>query len=97
MRTKLLYAALAALPLLFTPVLFFMLAEGWLNLGGGDKDIVVTLPYLIWALLFFIAAVVLIVKGWSFRRWLVRAGLVSVAIMLILFVILFLTNRPGVV
>ncbi len=92
MRTKLPHITLAALPLLLTPVLFFMLAEGWLNLGGGEKDILITLPWLIWSLIFFITALVLIVKGWALRRWIVRSGLVSLVVMLLLFVIAYIAS-----
>ena len=30
----------ATVPLLLTPVFFYVLAEGVLNLGGGEKDII---------------------------------------------------------
>ena len=96
MRIKLLHAALAAIPLLLTPVLFFMLADGWINLGGGEKDIVVTLPWLLWALIFFITALVLIIKGWPLRRWFTRAGIVSFVVMLLLFVITYITGWLGI-
>ena len=64
---------LAAVPLLITPGLFFALAESWLDPGGGEKDILIAFPYALWALIFFVVALILIVRGWPFGRW-VRVG-----------------------
>ena len=40
------------LPLALTPLLVFLLADGYINLGGGEKDVLMALPWLLWALLF---------------------------------------------
>ena len=83
---------LAAVPLLIAPVLFFALAEGWLDFGGGEKDILIALPYALWALIFFVVSLILVVRGWPLRRWAGRAALLSVGTVLILWVIAFLAS-----
>jgi hypothetical protein len=91
MREKIRFThiALAALPLVLTPGLFFALAESWINAGGGEKDILLAFPYAIWSLIFFIAATVLIVRRWSLWRWIRRAsGIASLALLLI-FIVMF--------
>lgn len=90
------YSLLAATPMLITPGLFLALAEGWLDLGGGEKDILLALPYFLWALIFFVVSLVLIVKGWPLRRWLIRSGIVSISYILILGVFAFVSSWLGV-
>ena len=64
-------------PLLLTPLLGFLLAEGVLNLGGGEKDIIWAFVWAAWSMLFAIASMVLIWRRWPMSRWVVRAGLVA--------------------
>ena len=87
---------LAAVPLLITPGLFFALAGSWLDPGGGEKDILIAFPYALWALIFFVVALILIVRGWPFRRWVGRAAFVSVGTVLVLWAIVFLASWFGV-
>jgi hypothetical protein len=50
---------LCLLPAALTPLWLFLIAEGYLNFGSGDKDIFVLIPWVLWSLLyavFFIAA-----------------------------------------
>ncbi len=72
---------LALLPLLLSPVLFFALAEGYLNLGGGEKDIVFVLPWLLWSLLFAVSAIVMIVRRRGVTHWILRSGLLATGIL----------------
>lgn len=85
----------ASLPLALTPLFFWLLAEGYLNLGGGEKDILMTLPWLLWSLAFLVAAL------WSWHRHLPllrslgRAALAATALTLTLgAVIAFVSLRP---
>lgn len=43
---------LAAAPLLLTVLLGWLVMDGNLNLGGGEKDIFLVLPLLVWSLVF---------------------------------------------
>lgn len=78
------YALVAAMPLLLSPALLFALAEGWFDFGGGEKDILLVFPYFIWALVFFLCGVILIVKHWPLGRWMKRSAAVSTVFIVIL-------------
>ena len=90
------HLVLAAAPMLMTPGVIYILAESWIDLGGGEKDILLALPYFLWAFIFFAAALVLILKRWPLQRWLLRAAFVSTGAMLVLGVIAYLTSWLGV-
>jgi hypothetical protein len=89
-ENRLVQTVVAALPVLLSPLLLFATAEGWLNFGGGEKDILLIVPYFIGTLTFFICAVVLIIKRWPVRRWLVRSTAVSVALLVGLGIVVYL-------
>ena len=59
---------LALAPLALTPVLGFALAEGFLNLGGGEKDLIWILPWALWAIVFAIANMILWYARWPIAR-----------------------------
>lgn len=46
----------AGLPLALVPLWFYLLAEGYMNFGGGDKDILLTVPLLAWSALYLLIA-----------------------------------------
>lgn len=48
-------------PLALSPLLLFLAAEGYLNFGGGEKDIILMLPWVLWSLTYGIAFAV----GWA--------------------------------
>ena len=45
---------LSILPLALTPLLEFFIADGYLNLGGGEKDVLLLIPWILWSLLYLI-------------------------------------------
>lgn len=65
-------------PLLMTPLFGYLLAEGVLNMGGGEKDLLFIIPYMIWSTLYLIAGIIVRNKpisgmlihaiGWSFGQ-----------------------------
>lgn len=68
---------LALTPLLMTPALLYVLAEGFLDFGGGEKDIILTLPWFIWSLVFAICSFFLICRRWGMTRWVVVSALIA--------------------
>jgi hypothetical protein len=71
-----------------TPVWGYLLADGTINLGGGDKDIFILIPYLLWSVL-YLASGLFFVKC-SIRRMTGEALLYSVGIMLVLWSAIFI-------
>ena len=82
--------------MLITPGLIYMLAEDWLSFGGGEKDVLLAIPYFLWAFIFFVVALVLIIRHWPLRRWLLRSGIVSVIAILVLGFFAYLTSWLGI-
>ena len=73
---------LLLLPALLTPAWGFLIAEGIINFGGGEKDILILLPYLIWWLIYLIIGSIL----WKqpLRKMFKLALLYSFTILLVL-------------
>ncbi len=74
---RLLQAAIASVPLLLTPVLIYGLAGGILDFGGGEKDILLALPWLIWSVVFAVCSFILIYRRWAIGRWVLRSAVIS--------------------
>jgi hypothetical protein len=84
----------ALVPLALTPLLFSLISNGTLNFGGGCKDILLVLPWLVWSALYLVACIVLWIRkvhlGWS----LLVAAVVSTLVLLIAMVGLYVFSKP---
>lgn len=88
--------AAAWLPLALLPLLFHLIAEGHINLGGGEKDLVWLLPWLLGSLLFGGSAMVLWRRGWSLPRSLARSAMIAISGVLLAMGLLALLDQLGV-
>jgi len=70
---------IALLPLALAPVLGYLIASGRLDLGGGEKDLVWVLPWLVWSILFAIGSFVLWRRGWTAVRSTVWSAAIALA------------------
>jgi len=96
MGIRVCHLAAAVLPVLLTPLLLFAIAEDWLNFGGGEKDLLLIIPYFIGASTFSISAIFLIVKKWALGQWLVRSILVSGTVLIALGLAAYITSSLGI-
>jgi hypothetical protein len=55
-------------PLALTPLLVLLIAEGYLNFGGGEKDLILVLPWLLWSVIYAIVFAVCWSRRLSLRR-----------------------------
>lgn len=78
---RFLHIVLALIPFLLAPAWIFLLADGYLDFGGGEKDVLLTLPWVIWSVVFAICSFFLIYRRWAIGRWVVRSALISTAIL----------------
>ncbi len=60
---------LSILPLALTPLLGFLIAHGYLNFGGGEKDLFLLIPWIVWSVVYF----VLFLIGWR-RKLSIQKG-----------------------
>ena len=72
------------LPLGLTPALGYLIAEDFIALGGGDKDLVWLLPWTLWALFFLVAGSVCWKRHASYLSWLGRSAGYSLGTMILL-------------
>jgi hypothetical protein len=60
--------AFCLLPLAMVPLAFHALANGWVSLGGGDKNIIAVFPLAFWAVIYTMGYVVMWVRRSDARR-----------------------------
>jgi hypothetical protein len=87
---------LALLPLALVPVLMRLIANGRINFGGGEKDVVWALVWLLWSVLFGISSFVLWGRGWPVARSAVRSLVVGTIGVLVVLLCLALFGQLGV-
>jgi hypothetical protein len=51
-----------------TPLWIFLITEGYLNFGGGGKDLLLVIPWLVWSALFLVIGVVAWGRGIPWKR-----------------------------
>ena len=80
----LLKSLLAVLPLLLTLLVAWLVMDGYLNFGGGEKDMFIAVPLLLWSLIYLFCCLILWWRRASMARMLalssgVATGLVATA------------------
>ena len=96
MIAGLLRVVVTLVPLALVPVLLILIANGHLDLGGGEADLVWVLVWLVWSVLFALSSVVLWRRGWSIGRSVVRSMLVGLVGLLLAAILLALVGQLGV-
>ena len=77
-------------PLAATPVLSHLINNGTLNFGGGEKDIIVIVPWLAWSALYAVFSIIY----WRKKRGLVGSTFLAVGWSAALVVVaLYVTER----
>ena len=90
MRQTALRLGFCFLPLALTPLWGYLIADGYLNFGGGEKDLLLLIPWILWSLLYLVIFVVSWLKRLPMKRGLAYsaggASVVLVLVWLVLFV-----------
>ena len=73
----------AVTPLSLSILFGWLVAGGHLNLGGGEKDIFLAAPLLLWSLVFLFCYIVLWWRGIPFRRLIVISSAVATVLMVV--------------
>jgi hypothetical protein len=80
---------LCLLPLAVSPGLLFLIADGYLNFGGGEKDIILMIPWLIWSVVYAILFGVFWAKRWPRKRVLAYASGGATGLLIVAWLVLF--------
>ena len=81
---------LGLLPLALTPGVFFLVAEGYVNLGGGCKDIIIVFPWLLWSISYFIFFMIAVWRSQALLRSAAYGAVGATALMALVFAGLYL-------
>jgi hypothetical protein len=80
---------LAIVPLLITVLLAWLVMAGYLNLGGGEKDIFLVVPLLIWSMVYLCCFLALWLRRSSIGRSVAVSAGFATGLVVIAFVVLF--------
>lgn len=86
----LLRLTLALLPLLLTVLFGWLTMEGHLNFGGGEKDIFLLIPLILWSLLFGIAVLVFSLRRAGLSRTLGLSAALATGLLVLIWSALFM-------
>ena len=87
---------IALLPVAVAPVLVILIANGELDLGGGEKDLVWVLPWLLWSIIFAVSSFILWYRGWSLLRSSARSAAVGFGGVVIAALLLAVFGQLGI-
>ncbi len=51
-------------PMMLTPIWGYLISDGYLNFGGGEKDLFLLLPWILWSLIYSLIFIV----AWAKRK-----------------------------
>lgn len=89
-------SVVALLPLILTPVLGLLLADGKLNFGGGEKDILLILPWAFGSFIYGASSFILWYRRWSLGRAVLCSIGVSFAVLVIAGFVLAFVGMLGI-
>jgi hypothetical protein len=76
----------AVLPFLATILFTFLTMEGYLNFGGGEKDIFLSVPLLLWSLIFLVSSLIAWWRKSTLRRAAAISAIVATAVVVLIWV-----------
>ena len=88
--------ATAILPLALAPLLLWLIAGGHVDLGGGEKDLIWILPWVLWSLVFAMSCLFLWHRGWPHSRSLLRSAIIGFGSVLLAGIVLAAFGQLGV-
>ena len=80
------------LPLLLSGVLVWLTMEGHLNFGGGEKDVLLAIPLLLWSLAYLSCYLVLWWRGCPTKRSVVVSSGLATGLVLLAWTVLWLVS-----
>ncbi len=93
---RLFRVVIALFPLALVPVFVRLIATGKLDFGGGEKDLVWVVPWLLWSLIFTVSSFILWYRGWSLWRSIWRSAVFGLGGVVLAALILATVGQLGV-
>jgi hypothetical protein len=89
---------LCILPFGLTPLIALLIAEGYLNFGGGEKDLLLLIPWIIWSFIYLILFIVQWIKGAKIKKTIFFASGGATALIVLLWIgaLIFSISKIGI-
>jgi len=81
---------LCVLPMLLTPIWGYLIADGHLNFGSGEKDLFLLIPWFVWAFIYFLIFIVAWIKRKTTKSTVIYSISGATGILALAWVILFI-------
>ena len=92
MKNALFRIGIGIFPLALTPLLARLIADGYLNFGGGEKDLILLIPWVIWSALFLILFIITWIKKLSIKKGLIYSAGLSLLVIILIWLIMFIIS-----
>jgi hypothetical protein len=83
---------LSLLPLGLTPLMLHLIGYGYLNFGGGCKDVVMIIPWMVWSLIYLVISIVCWRKHWPIGKGVAVSVIGATGMLALLFLVLFVSS-----
>jgi hypothetical protein len=81
---------LSIMPVLLTPVWGYLIADGYINFGGGEKDLLLLIPWIVWSLIYLVIFIVAWIKRKKTKTMVLYSVGGASGILMLAWVILFI-------
>ncbi len=81
---------LSILPLALTPLLGFLIAHGYLNFGGGEKDLFLLIPWIVWSVVYFVLFLIFWRRKLSIQKGCGYAALGATGALVLIYVVMLI-------
>ncbi len=81
---------LSIIPLALTPLLGYLIAEGYLNFGGGEKDLLLLIPWMFWSVLYFVLFLIFWKRKFSILKGFGYAAAGATGVLALIYVVMLI-------
>ncbi len=81
---------LSIVPLAVTPLLGFLIADGYLNFGGGEKDLLLLIPWMVWSVAYFVLFLIFWRRKLSLQKGCGYAALGATGALALIYVVMLI-------
>lgn len=81
------------LPMALTPLWGYLISEGYFNFGGGEKDLLLLIPWIFWSLVYLLIFIVAWIRRKNIKAILLYSVGGATGIVAIAWVVLFIWSN----
>ena len=81
------------MPISLTPFWGYLIADGYLNFGGGEKDLFLLIPWILWSLLYALIFIIAWIRRKKVKLMLLYSSVGATAVLFLVWGVLFLWSN----